>query len=383
MGLPRRLLGLAFVLAVGTGLVTPAGVGAEQVAPSPALTVNPLAVSAGDKITVTGTGWPGSQMVDLSVCGNGGEGGSASCNRSGAASVGVGEDGVFGATLLAVVPPVACPCVVRGTSGAYSAVQALDVIGAPLRTAPAAIAVPIVDAIGVEGSGPPSSWFGGSPERDVSVSVSNPSAGVVRDARVEIRWGSSGSEQSRILDVGEPIAASSSVVVTTTIALGALTWGDVEVRARVLTTGEPTWVSTSTSSYPWGLIVGAFVLLQVIVIIVVRRNRRRRREREAELAAMDDGDVLDGSGAVSLGEPVSEPDTESGPPDAIDGDPAGAPAPVDAGLVGAVTAAAGGSSVGTIDRTETETDGEQPSSTAVQQPMTGPVTAAPWTRPRR
>ncbi len=169
------------------------------------------------------------------------------------------------------------------------------------------------------------------------------------------------------------------MVVTTTIALGALTWGDVEVRARVVTTGEPTWVSTSTSSYPWGLILGAFVLLQVVVILIVRRNRRRRREREAELAAVADSEVVDGSGAVSLAEPDS--DADSSPRVTADGDRSTTHA--EAGPVTAVTAAAGGAAVGTIDRTETDGAVDESSAAAVQQPMTGPVIAAPWTRPRR
>ena len=156
----RWLVSGALVL---LGLLTPSIAAAQETAPSPALTVNPVSVSAGDKVTVKGSGWPGSQLVDLSICGNGGDGGSANCNRSGAATIGVGDDGEFGATLMAVIPPVACPCVVRGTSGQWSAVQPIEVIGAPLRTAPAAVAVPVVDAVTLRGSGPPAAWFGGSP----------------------------------------------------------------------------------------------------------------------------------------------------------------------------------------------------------------------------
>ena len=179
--------------AVALGALAVPGLAAGAVpTPSPALIVNPGQVNAGDKITVVGTGWPGSQLVDVSICGNGGDGGSANCNRGGAATVGVGGDGQFGATLMAAIPPVACPCVVRATSGQWAAVQPLDVIGAPVRTAPAAVAIPVVDAVSVTGSGPPVAWFGGPAERDVTVTVSNPSSGVVRDARVEVRWGDAG-----------------------------------------------------------------------------------------------------------------------------------------------------------------------------------------------
>ncbi len=378
LGVARALLALT-VAVVGTVSVSHVAAAAESTALSPSMTVSPVSISAGDKVTVRGQGWPEGQLVDLSICGNGGDGGSANCNRSGAATIGVGSDGEFGATILGVIPPVACPCVVRGVAGVYTATQPLEVVGAPLRTAPEAIAVPVVASVVVTGSGPPAAWFGGSPERDVVVGITNPSAGVVKGLKVELRWGDEGSEQSTVIPLGEDLPARTTTQVTTTITLGALTWGDVEVRARVVTTGDPTWVSASTSSYPWGLILIAFVLLQVVVIVIVRRNRRRRREREAEQAAMDDGEVVDGSGAASLAEPGA--DADSSPPVTADGDPSDVPA--DAGLVGAVTAAAGGAAVGTIRRTDTEADVDESSAAAVQQPMTGPVTAAPWTRPRR
>ena len=204
-----------------------------------------------------------------------------------------------------------------------------------------------------------------------------------------------GSEQSRILEVPEPIAASSKAVVRTTIDLGALTWGDVEVRARVVTTGEPTWVSASTSSYPWGLLVVAFVLLQLVVIAIVRRNRRRRRAREAELATVA-GPLPDA--ALPL---VPRRGSNRRPAPAVDVDgPEGSDVPVmpaddtargGAGLTPSTARVTvspvvgpgfGGApaAVGIIERPdETTTNPAE----ELQKPMTGPVTAAPWTRPRR
>jgi hypothetical protein len=355
------------------------------------MTVNPIQVSAGQKLTVTGTGWPVGQLVDLSICGNGGDGGSANCNRSGAATVGVGGDGEFGATLMAVIPPVACPCVVRGIAGQYTATQPLDVVGAPMRTAPAAAAVPIVTSVAVDGSGPPVAWFGGQPERDVVLAVSNPSDGVVRDVRVEVRWGSEGSERSTVVDVEGELAPRSTTMVTTTIELEALTWGDVPVRARVVTTGDPTWVGATASAHPWGLVLLAILVLQLVVVAVVRRNRRIRRRREAELEAAsavrpsirpDDGgegpeattEVAEVTEVTEVTEPVALVATAPAASAASTTDDEARPAEhggarLPRAVVAASVRPAGG---GGRDR-------EPPDS---NHRMDGPVTAAPWT-PRR
>lgn len=310
---PRRLrwgavVGLLSVLLV---LGAPAVAAAAEPTPSPALTVNPLVVNAGDRITVAGTGWPGSQLVDLSLCGSGGEGGSASCNRSGSATIGVGQDGRFGAILVAEIPPVACPCVIRGTAGGYTATQPITVNGAPVRTAPAAVAAPVATSVTADGSGPPSAWFGGSPERDVSVVVNNPSAAVAHDVRVEVRWGSPGSEQSRIVKLPSDVPAQGREVATTTISLGTLAWGDVAVRARVLAAGDQKWVSTTASSYPWGLLAIGVALVELGVLAILSHNRRKRGESAAERergsvpptepdpAAMAEADSADVDGAAS------------------------------------------------------------------------------------
>jgi len=284
--------------------------------------------------------------------------------------------------------------VVRATSGQWAAVQPLDVIGAPVRTAPPAAAIPVVDAVSVAGSGPPGAWFGGPAERDVTVTVSNPSSGVVRDARVEVRWGDRGSEQSRMLDVPDAITAGSDAVVTTTVELDAMTWGDVPVRARVVTTGEPTWVETTASTHPWGLLVAAFVLVQIAVIAILRRNRRRRRQREAELA--DETFVPPERDERTETVPLVPEVAVSGSVRSdLEGGGSGGPAPLGATsdlqpAPRAVAAGGGGAAlaafplaagaVGVIDRSVDRVTPEP--SAVVDHNLTGRFTAAPWTGAR-
>jgi hypothetical protein len=138
----------------------------------------------------------------------------------------------------------------------------------------------------------------------------------------------------------------------------------------VVTTGDPTWVDASTSSYPWGLLVVALVLLQIVVIAIVRRNRRARLARGggADVGApVDPTPAAGGDASVAAADDTPDEVDLTGPEP---GAPEPAPVPAAAGAVGAASSferehAGGGRATATQDPTPVQ-----------------PITAAPWT-PRR
>lgn len=109
---------LALVLAVGAvGLVS-----VPATATPPQVTVEPTNATTGERLVVTLTGWPAGN-VQLEICGNRARQGSVDCAAASARQLYVPGAEPVTSRIVAVAPPVACPCVIRA--------QTLDNGGGP------------------------------------------------------------------------------------------------------------------------------------------------------------------------------------------------------------------------------------------------------------
>ena len=175
------LLGISSV-AVTAGLVEPA-----EAAGLPQLKLNTSVLSPGEKVTITGTGWPAHKLLQAAMCGGGPLAVSSECDLIGPAiQFGSADNGVVAASLTVTVPPVPCPCVILVTQVNPSAAESLPVTieGAPTGSFPTSPfpARPTVRVSDVQVVSQSSwtSWFGAAAPRELIVTVHNRGSAAVR-----------------------------------------------------------------------------------------------------------------------------------------------------------------------------------------------------------
>jgi hypothetical protein len=247
----------------------------------------------GTSFMITGKGWTPNTLVNLEVCGNEALGGSADCDVANSQVVGVNASGEFVGFLPIAPPPSPCPCVVRAMSQTYTQIATAPIAVPGVITQPPGdrdVGTPVlrqlsIDAVSLTGSGPWTAWFGGSPERTLKLTVINTGDVPVDEAMVNL-WVGGGDDPSGFIppirvDRLEP---GESATYQVEIELGALTFGERTVAGEIRGIGEPTTFSTTTSSYPWLLIIIPIVVI-VQLILVASRNRLRRRLHATEAAA--------------------------------------------------------------------------------------------------
>lgn len=265
----------------------------------PAITVDRTGTAAGETVLVQGTGWDGTGLVYVELCGNAGRGGSRSCDQSGATLAGVSTTGTFGATITAAKPPVPCPCVVKATSQtnqsvatASLAVQDVAVVDLDAQTEMTTVERAVeISSITLHGSGPWTTWFGAGASRTLSFTIENVGDVAVHDPplTVAVGKGSPPGGVVRAPDVGS-IEAGESVDVEIPVTFDALSFGRHSAMVKVDGFATPAVATAHTSTYPWGLIAIGLVLLQLVLLYI--RNRARRRF-ERHLIDDDDPDVDD------------------------------------------------------------------------------------------
>lgn len=273
--------------------------------------------AAGEEITVSGTGWPGTTRVQASVCGNEALALSADCHLPSSRTIMTGEDGSFRLTLVVAVPPSPCPCVVfvsgeRTASTVRFPFDVLDAPSAPTTVAPdttPARAFEVLDSALV-GSGPWTAWFGGAASRDLRLTVRN--VGTEAAAPVpSVTWGS-GSDPTHVVAVPalEAIEPGDTVTYRIPVRVDALSFGTINVAGSLAGPSGPVAFATSSSTYPWGLLLLGAVALQMVLLSI--RNRVRDRLHRPPI---DDGvEPEDVERALALGPgaiaalPPGEPD---------------------------------------------------------------------------
>jgi hypothetical protein len=173
-------LSLRWTVALLVALLTALSVGTAVAAPSPSPKPNPSVPAGGDKnptvaptdlaqptvtsstgqtvtlsaqqakpgsyVRVSGAGWSPGSLVQISICGRQGKGGSGDCALQDGVSVPVGQDGKVALSLPVVVPPTPCPCSVRVVTVTGGKAQQADidivVVGARYEPVPAGVAGP-------------------------------------------------------------------------------------------------------------------------------------------------------------------------------------------------------------------------------------------------
>src|SRR5579862_5001181 len=200
---------LAGLIASGWILVfwTPA-----QATPSPHLSISPTTVQPGQSISVAGSGFPDLIAVVAQVCGDNALQESADCAVSSSQETSTTSTGEFSLSMVADLPPVACPCVVLITSEHLNSTPStpITLVGAPTapltQSAAPSVQKPLsIVSVGLSGWGPWTSLFGASPRRMLVMRIHNPNNAPYENPPLVLRVGRPGTAGS-VVSTG-PIGA--------------------------------------------------------------------------------------------------------------------------------------------------------------------------------
>ena len=263
-------------------------------------------------MVVRGEGWPAARLAQVQVCGNQAGRGSPDCDQGRAVTVPVEADGSFATLLTLAVPPVACPCVVRGTSaGGPQAVVVPITLDGTLAAARVVGAADRPDRrleiTGAElaGGGPWTAWFGAPPRRTVSFTVRNVGNVVVTDPAFTVAVGR-GEHPSGLVDAPRlgSLGPGEERVYVVGVDFGPAAFGSYTVRGDVTGLDQPAGFQVKGSAHPWLGVVSVAVIAQLVLL--GWRNRLRSRLVPAEAAAA-------AAVVVAAAEPdwVREPDDDA------------------------------------------------------------------------
>ena len=292
----RRPVGaIAFAAGWSALLFAFAAPGAGAARADPVIVVDSSSVSPGQNVLVALHAWP-EGPVTVAVCGNGGIRGSEDCDQIGAETVPIGASGTQQLRLTITVPPVGCPCVIRGNTSTSDVVRAapIDIAGVPggVHLLPASgPASPSALSASVHISSPsqpwPESWyppFAGNTARAVMLTLTNTGTTTMTGLRVV-------SEVGRAHQSGAPIppaviaalAPGERRTVSMPFVIDAPVYGTYVVTGSVYGLAAPVTFRASTSNDPWAL-----ELVPVIVLLVVAQIlRQRERSKQRALAELE------------------------------------------------------------------------------------------------
>lgn len=223
----------------------------------------------GQTIEVEGEHWPSNTLLTVELCGNEAANGTVDCDARTSRTVATTKEGLLRAQLLATAPPSPCPCVVHvfqpqgildfavrvGINGVPSAPVSQD--SGPKRS------LEVTEARLTGGNGL-AAWFGAGSERTLELTIENTGDTPIDTAAIRADLGRSSSPDQPI-DVADlkPLAPGESVTITAPVELSALSVGSYVVAGRIAGF-EGTDFEASTSTFPYGL-----VLLAVIVVVLI------------------------------------------------------------------------------------------------------------------
>ncbi|MCX6418127.1 MAG: hypothetical protein NTU50_01490 [Actinobacteria bacterium] len=278
---------------VGT-VVDPANPFAAPAAPT-GRTANaaPPIAKVGDSVIVTGSGWPAGSLITVAVCGNNYLNGSADCEPTGQGQTTANANGEIAVQVaLPALPPSPCPCVVHLASLADT--NTVDVpftiTGAPTATPSQIVNRRSVDVSArLTGSGPFAAYLGGAAKRELVISVTNTGSSNLINPALNLTVGrgenpatplTSPSGQQPTLGT---ITPGQTVEYRQSVTLGPPAFGQYRVKGEFigldLITVDQQNVnagvlsfSVATSSYPWLLILIAWLLLQIPLLGLYKRR---------------------------------------------------------------------------------------------------------------
>ncbi|MFZ0251531.1 MAG: hypothetical protein WAL61_16430 [Acidimicrobiales bacterium] len=311
----RRWAALGAALAVlAAGLVAfalPSGAASGQARPS--ITVTPATASPNERVTVTGRGFPPDSDIQTQICGNNALNGSADCVQSTAQEVSTTKSGLFQMQLVVTIPSKPCPCVVMALdfSSSVTPTAPITIIGAPVA-APAGSRIhklQVLDAY-LTGNGPWTAWFGAPPQRTLVVTVRNPNNAAYVNPPLILAIGNAGDTTTHEATTQNlpTIGANATNTYRIPVSFPAVSIGEHQVVGIVGESGLSRAFKVQTWLFPWGLLLAALIVLELLLLAITRYFReRRRRKEEAEGAAGVPGDLDDAppTGEVpAVGEPV-------------------------------------------------------------------------------
>jgi hypothetical protein len=247
----------------------------------------------GDIVTVTGSGWPAGNLVTASLCGNNFLNGSVDCDQSGAGQVIAGPDGAFGIQITVALPPKPCPCVVHVATQADTGTVDIpfEIPGAPTAPPSQLLITRSVDVVSsITGSGPLSAYFGGQAQRELVLTLTNTGNQALENLPLNLTVGKGQDPTTPLTSPdGLPlqiprIEAGASVEVRQPFTIDAPAFGQYTVKGsfvgldsitvdgeRQANAGDLSFRST-TSTYPWALIVIGWLLLQIPLLGLYKRR---------------------------------------------------------------------------------------------------------------
>lgn len=281
-----------FALVLGVLVAGGARAGAAQTT-DPTVAIDRTGTAAGETILITGTGWPSGASLIVELCGHGGLRGSVDCDVAHQRTAGVGPSGTFSVELTSGQPPVPCPCVVKATDQSSQIAATAPIAVAGVATLPitaddvAAVRALEISAMTITGGQRWAELFGAGGRRVLEVTLVNTGPLAIDAPKVNVSWGSGSNPDGFVkppeVDRMEPGA---SQILTIPLHRSALTFGAQTAVVEVQGLGSPVVARASTTGYPWGLLVVALVVLQLLLLRL--RDRLRRRVHRGHEPTLED-----------------------------------------------------------------------------------------------
>jgi hypothetical protein len=240
-------------------------------------TLNTGVAKIGDQLALQGTNWPPGALINAQICGNDAAGGSVDCALS-TGSVGTASPtGTFNLSVAVQKPPVACPCVVNVSNSIDQRsialpLQITGVASAPL-TGPTIIHDTLSASARIVGSGPWTSWIGGSADRTALITVTNTGNQVITNPTLTLTVGK-GADPTTFLanpQIGT-IQPGQTVIFKQPFTIKGPAFGQYRLKGVFSGLDEATTFTASTSVYPWILFVLAWLLLQIPLLGLYKRR---------------------------------------------------------------------------------------------------------------
>ena len=245
-------------------------------AAAPHLVVSPSVAVPGGTVQVEVSGLIPNQNYQLQICGNDAARGSVDCSLMNAVSWVSTPSGTISTPILVVLPPSPCPCVVAAISpnAGPNVKGPISITGAPQETVTAPPAQPkvVVVDVALSGSTQPKEWLGFAASRTLVLTVRNSGAAPAANLFLTASIGSAPAAVPTLPGLAPGQVRTYRIGVT----FPAFTVGNSVLSGHVGVVGWPlTPFHVSLSRYPWGWLIIALIVLQLILLAF--RNLARRR----------------------------------------------------------------------------------------------------------
>jgi hypothetical protein len=255
----------------------------------PRLTLSAPSVVPGASVIISGDRFPTNTSAQVVLCGDLALAGSADCDMLHARVAGTDGQGHFATELSVALPPSLCPCVIQASSLALpSAITTpITLVGAP-SSAPRGVTPTAVTKLKVkvslDGSGPALSWFGAQPKRTLLLDVTNPGTVAISPVmELHVGKGSNPATSAPSPDLGT-LAPGETRTYKIPVELDAFAIGSYTASGTIKGAGDPVTFKASTGTFPWGLLAGGLVVIQLVLLAI--RDRARRRLAPEAVAPM-------------------------------------------------------------------------------------------------